>query len=67
MNSSTGSQLVEELGSTRAKFFETDVSDTDSIATAVQGTMEWVKETGKELGGVIAAAGVGNPGKVSGI
>lgn len=67
MNSSAGSNLVDELGSSRARFFETDVSDTDSIAAAVQGTMEWVKQTGKEVGGVVAAAGVGNPGKVSSI
>lgn len=56
---------MDELGSSRARFFETDVSDTDSVAAAVQGTMEWVKQTEKEVGGVVAAAGVGNPGKVS--
>lgn len=65
MNSSAGSKLVDQLGNKRVKFFETDVPDTDSIAAAVQGTMEWVKQTGKEVGGVVAAAGVGNPGKVS--
>lgn len=56
--------MVEDLGSDRARFFVVDVSDTDSIATAVQGTLEWVKQTGKELGGIIAAAGVSNPAKI---
>lgn len=48
----------------RAKFFEVDVSSSESVAQAVKGTVEWVKSTGKEIGGIVAAAGVGNPGKV---
>ena len=40
--------------------------ETDSIAAAVKGTFAWVKETGKEVGGVIAAAGVSTPAKVCG-
>jgi hypothetical protein len=41
-----------------------DVTDTESIAAAVAGTAEWVSQTGKPLGGIIPAAGVGNPGLV---
>ncbi len=63
MNEELGESLVKELGD-RAKLFITDVSDTESIAKAVRGTMEWVKDTGKDLGGVVAAAGVANPSKV---
>jgi 3-hydroxyacyl-CoA dehydrogenase/3-hydroxy-2-methylbutyryl-CoA dehydrogenase len=29
-----------------------------------KGSLDWVKETGKEVGGVIAAAGVSTPAKV---
>ena len=64
MNPDGGSALVKELGADRTKFFQTNVSNTNSIATAIKGTLEWIKETGKELGGVIAAAGVSNPAKV---
>lgn len=64
MNEATGHATVEELGQDCARFFVTDVSDTNSIANAVQGTMEWVKQTGKGIGGVIAAAGVGHPAKI---
>ncbi len=55
---------MDELGHDRATFFVTDVSDSESIAKAVQGTLSWVKETGKEIGGVIAAAGVAKPSKI---
>jgi len=63
LNASNGSKIVSELGS-RAKFFETDVTDTDAIASAVRGTVAWVKETGKDMGGVVAGAGVGMPGLI---
>ena len=63
MNTEAGSNLVQELGADRAIFFETDVSKTDSIAAAVKGSLDCAKTTGKEIGGVIAAAGVSNPAK----
>ncbi|KAI4923762.1 uncharacterized protein J4E92_007736 [Alternaria infectoria] len=63
LNAENGSRIVSELGS-RAKFFETDVTDTDAIASAVRGTVAWVKETGKDIGGVVAGAGVGMPGLI---
>ena len=63
LNASSGSQIVSELGS-RAKFFETDVSSTKSIEAAIKDTISWAKETGKEIGGVIAGAGVGLPGLI---
>lgn len=63
MNEELGAALAKELGSS-VKFFVCDVADTDSIASAVKATVEWVKETGKPLGGIIPAAGVGRPGLV---
>jgi len=64
MNSSIGDKLVSDLGS-RATFFEVDVTNSDSIAAAVKGTIDWTSETSAPLGGVLAGAGVGNPAKVN--
>lgn len=63
LNDDNGASVVSELGS-RSKFFKTDVSDTDAIAAAVAGTVTWVKESGKPIGGVVAGAGVGMPGLI---
>jgi 3-hydroxyacyl-CoA dehydrogenase/3-hydroxy-2-methylbutyryl-CoA dehydrogenase len=40
------------------------VTDTDNIAATVKGIVSWVGETGVPLGGVVPAAGVGNPALV---
>ncbi|SRR6266480_869295 len=63
INAEAGERTVKEFGE-RSKFFEVDVRDTASISKAVEGTVEWVKQTGREIGGVVAAAGVGLPAKV---
>lgn len=63
LNSDNGTKIASELGE-RATFFETDVSSTESIAAAIKGTVEWVNKTGKEIGGVVAGAGVGLPGLI---
>jgi len=64
MNEDGGTALVQELGSSRSKYFKVDVSDSESIGEAVNGTLSWAKQTGKQLGGVIAAAGVSTPAKI---
>ncbi|KAK8034015.1 hypothetical protein PG993_009010 [Apiospora rasikravindrae] len=61
MNEDNGAAVVSKLGADKARFFQCNVTDTESIASAVQGTVEWVKETGKPLGGVIPAAGISLP------
>jgi NAD(P)-dependent dehydrogenase (short-subunit alcohol dehydrogenase family) len=63
MNAEQGEAFAKELGSS-ARFWVCDVSDTDSIAAAVKGIVEWVHQTGAPLGGIIPAAGVGNPALV---
>ncbi|KAF2268377.1 NAD(P)-binding protein [Lojkania enalia] len=63
LNASSGIKTAQALGS-RARFYETDVSSTESIQKAVESTVAWVKETGKAIGGVIAGAGVGLPGLI---
>ena len=62
MNEELGQALVKSLPSDSAIFFECDVTDTDSVASAVTKSAEWAKKIGKDIGGVIAAAGVANPG-----
>ena len=64
MNEELAAEVVKEIGGGKTKFFEANVLETDSIASAVKGALAWVKETGKEVGGVIAAAGVSTPAKV---
>ncbi|ROV92810.1 hypothetical protein VPNG_09115 [Cytospora leucostoma] len=65
LNEDAGAELATQLGGeSRARFFAVDVTDTESIAAAVAGTAEWVSQTGKPLGGIIPAAGVGNPGLI---
>lgn len=63
MNEELGRALTQELGPS-ARFFACDVADTDSVAAAVKSAALWVSETGKPLGGIIPAAGVGRPGLV---
>jgi NAD(P)-dependent dehydrogenase (short-subunit alcohol dehydrogenase family) len=63
LNASNGTACASELGP-RARFFETDVSSSSSISAAIQGTVAWVQETGKPIGGVVAGAGVGLPGLI---
>lgn len=62
MNEDLGQQLVDSLGSSSATFFECDVTDTNSIELAMTKSIEWTKNINRKLGGVIAAAGVANPG-----
>lgn len=63
LNAEAGERITKEFGD-KAIFFETDVSDTSSVEAAVKGSVEWVKKTGRPVGGVIAAAGVGSAAKV---
>ncbi|KAI0881481.1 short chain dehydrogenase [Annulohypoxylon maeteangense] len=64
LNEENGTSVVKNLPSGSAKFFVCDVLETDSIAAAVKGTVEWIQQTGKPLGGIIPAAGVGNPATI---
>ena len=64
MNTDSGEAAAKKLGS-KAVFFECDVTETDSIEQAVKGAAAWAKEKGKPIGGIVSAAGVGLPGKVS--
>lgn len=66
MNEELGRRLIDSMGhNNRLRFFPTDVSNSESIEKAVNETLDWARQTGKEIGGVIAAAGVVNPAKVS--
>jgi len=64
MNEELATELVQEIGGGKTKFFKCNVLETESVETAVNGAVEWSRETGKNIGGVIAAAGVGLPSRV---
>ncbi|KAI1104582.1 short chain dehydrogenase [Jackrogersella minutella] len=64
LNEENGATVIKSLPSGSGKFFLCDVLETDSIAAAVKGTVEWIQETGKPLGGIIPAAGVANPATI---
>lgn len=63
LNAKSGSKVVSELGS-RTKFWEVDMTESEHLESAVQGIAEWTKQTGAPIGGVVPAAGVGNPAKL---
>ncbi|KAI0006581.1 short chain dehydrogenase [Xylariaceae sp. FL0662B] len=64
LNEENGASVVSSLPAGHGKFFVCDVLETASIAAAVQGTVDWIAQTGKPLGGIIPAAGVGNPATI---
>ncbi|KAI0422833.1 short chain dehydrogenase [Xylaria grammica] len=64
LNEELGAEVVKKLSNGAGKFFVCDVLETESIAAAVKGVVQWIEETGKPLGGVIPAAGVGNPATI---
>lgn len=64
MNAENGAELVAKLPKGAAKFFECNVLETESVAAAVSGAVDWIRETGKPLGGVVPAAGVSTPATV---
>ena len=53
MNEELAAEVVKEIGGGKTKFFEANVLETESISAAVTGALAWIKETGKEVGGVI--------------
>jgi 3-hydroxyacyl-CoA dehydrogenase/3-hydroxy-2-methylbutyryl-CoA dehydrogenase len=63
MNEELGKALVSELGPS-THFIQCDVTDTDNIKAAVDASIAWINKTGKPLGGIIPAAGVGHPGLI---
>ncbi|KAF2140043.1 uncharacterized protein K452DRAFT_253801 [Aplosporella prunicola CBS 121167] len=67
LNADGGEALARELNNGargRARFFETDVTDSESIAAAVEAVAAWARESDAPIGGVLAGAGVGNPGLI---
>lgn len=65
MNEELGKALVDSLGNESATFFECDVTNPASVESAVTQSVEWSRKTGSIIGGVVAAAGVANPGTQS--
>lgn len=64
LNAENGAELVSNLPKGVARFFECNVLETESITAAVAGAVDWIKETGKPLAGVVPAAGVSTPATI---
>jgi len=64
LNHDAGEEAVKTLGKDKSIFFECDVTESESIEGAIKNVAKWVEKTGKPIGGIVSAAGVGNPGKV---
>ncbi|KAI0975248.1 short chain dehydrogenase [Xylaria arbuscula] len=64
LNEELGAEVVNLLPKGAGKFFACDVLETESIAAAIAGVVEWIETTGKPMGGIIPAAGVGNPATI---
>jgi NAD(P)-dependent dehydrogenase (short-subunit alcohol dehydrogenase family) len=60
-NETLASKLVEEFGASRCAFFIVDVGDSGSITSALKRVWKWIQSTKAEMGGVVAAAGIGLP------
>ncbi|KAI1181337.1 short chain dehydrogenase [Nemania sp. FL0916] len=60
LNEELGGEVVKSLPKGSGKFFVCDVLETESITTAVTEIVKWIEDTGKPMGGVIPAAGVGS-------
>ncbi|GAB7341801.1 hypothetical protein MBLNU457_g0129t1 [Dothideomycetes sp. NU457] len=64
LNHEAGEEAVKSLGQDKSIFFECDVTESESIESAIKGVAKWIEKTGKPIGGIVSGAGVGNPGKL---
>ena len=64
LNAELGKEAVQKLQRGRSAFFEVDVASSESLAGALKSCLSWIAETGHELGGIVAAAGVSRPVKM---
>lgn len=60
----SSSSSSDKSNSPRAKFFPVDVTDTSSLQSAIDSAATWAQSQHAPLGGLIPAAGVGNPAKL---
>ncbi|KAK0973523.1 hypothetical protein LTR54_017330 [Friedmanniomyces endolithicus] len=60
----SSTEIVSEFGREKARFFRVDVSRTESITSATKNVLAWAKSNGKDIGGIVAAAGIGKPAKM---
>ncbi|EWC48677.1 hypothetical protein DRE_01899 [Drechslerella stenobrocha 248] len=64
LNESLANDVIKATSASKVRFFETDVTSTEQVAASVQAAAEWTRSTGAPLGGIVAAAGVANPGLI---
>ncbi|RVD86640.1 uncharacterized protein DFL_004905 [Arthrobotrys flagrans] len=66
LNESLAKEVISSTSSSKVKFFSTDVTDTEQVASSVKSAAEWAVSSKAPLGGIIAAAGVANPALIYG-
>lgn len=63
-NSETLNAVSRDLVSQRVLFCKADLSSPTSTKAGVEKVLAWVQKTGKPIGGIIPAAGIGTPGQL---
>ncbi|KAF3938146.1 hypothetical protein ABW19_dt0210552 [Dactylella cylindrospora] len=66
LNPTLAEEVISTTSPTRVRFFKTDVTDPDQVSSSVKSAHEWSLTTKAPFGGIIAAAGVGNPSLIYG-
>ncbi|KAK6348807.1 hypothetical protein TWF730_009577 [Orbilia blumenaviensis] len=66
LNETLAQEVISITSADKVKFFETDVTNTEQVASSVKSAAEWAVSSNAPLGGIIAAAGVANPGLIYG-
>ncbi|EPS43693.1 hypothetical protein H072_2306 [Dactylellina haptotyla CBS 200.50] len=61
LNEELAKQVISATSSSKVRFFETDVTNSEQVAASVKAAAAWSAETKAPFGGIIAAAGVGKP------
>lgn len=60
-DTAAGEKIAQDADTDQCKFYSADVASTDSIASAISSILDWIESTGRPLGGVVTAAGIGIP------
>ena len=63
-NEDAWKDIASSFSQEAARFYRTDVTNTENIADALSSVAAWSHENARPLGGLVAAAGIGNAERV---
>ncbi|KAK6350308.1 hypothetical protein TWF696_006539 [Orbilia brochopaga] len=66
LNEALANEVIAATSASKVRFFETDVTSSDKVAASVKAAAEWAASANAPFGGIVAAAGVGNPALIYG-